>query len=115
MLPRPRETPPPPPAPPIPVARVDDVDTREDLEGEELDEVDRSETEEVRMGAEEGERADRVRAPQRESSPALPCERLRQDEDRVRRADEGERGGGPERQSDSKRTDNAADRGTKDE
>src|SRR5437867_10723985 len=50
--------------------------------------VDRSETEEVRMGAEEGERADRIRAPQRESSSVLPCEGLRKDEDRIRRADE---------------------------
>src|SRR5437867_4869862 len=97
MLPRPRETPPPPPAPPIPVARVDDVDTREDLEGEELDEVDRSETEEVRMGAEEGERADRIRAPQRESSPVLPREGFGKDEDRIRRADQREHRGGPER------------------
>src|SRR2546422_1948378 len=102
-------------APAVPVARVDDVDTREDLEGEELDEVDRGETEEVPVGAEEAERPDGVRAPQRESPPVLRGERLRQDEDRIRRADQRERGGGPERQPDSERADDASDRWTEDE
>src|SRR5207245_7349386 len=67
-------------APPVPVARVDDVDAREDLEGQELDEIDRRETEEVPVGAEEAERPDRVRAAQRDSSPALPCDLRREDE-----------------------------------
>src|SRR5207249_10606721 len=81
-------------------------------EREELDEVDRSETEEVRVGAEEGERPDRVRAPQRKSASVLPCEGLRKDEDRVRRADQGEHGRGPKRQPDSECANDAADRRT---
>src|SRR5206468_2143933 len=81
----------------------------------ELDEIDRGEAEEVPMGAEETERPDRVRAPQRKSSPVLPREGLRKDEDRIRRADQGEHGRGPERQPDSERADDAADRRTEDE
>src|SRR5881296_2634106 len=102
-------------APAVPVARVDDVDAREDLEREELNEVDRGEAEQLPVGAEEAKRPDRVRAAQRESPPVLPCERLREDEDRIRRADQGEYRGGPERQPNSERADDAADRRTEDE
>src|SRR5207244_8832976 len=82
-----------------PVERIQDEDGRQDLERHELDERHAGETEKRRMGAEEGEGPDRVRPAPRDAFPVLRRKRLREYEETVTRAGEGERRGAPERNS----------------
>src|SRR6266571_5235488 len=98
-----------------PVERIQDEDGRQDLERHELDERHAGETEKRRMGAEEGEGPDRVRPAPRDALSVFRRKRLREYEETVTRAGEGERRGAPERNADAERAQHTSDGGTEDE
>ena len=67
------------------------------------------------MGSEQGERPDRVRPAPHKALPVLLGKRLREDEQSVARAREGERRGAPERNADTERPQDASDGRARDE
>src|SRR5439155_12747226 len=101
--------------PTVAIVGVQDEEGREGLERQELDERDGAEAEEVPVGAEQGERPDRIRAPPGERLSVLQRERLRQDEQPVAGAGDRTCRGDPEREADAELADDPADRGTEDE
>jgi len=95
--------------------QVEDVDARQAGVGDVHEEVDAGEPQQLRLRAQQRERAERIGAPPREGGAALGRQRFRQHQQSVERIGETEHSGDPERQARIDAAGEAAERGAEHE